>query len=58
MSAVLPIAITNLVYVILGALVSYVLIARAMRVAEKAAMADLDCELRELVAQAAQPNMP
>jgi len=57
MSAVLPIAFTYLVYVVLGAVVSYVLIARATRVAEQAAI-DLDCELRELVAQAAQPNMP
>lgn len=46
-----------LVYVVLGAFVGFVVIARAMRSAEQAAMAELDRELRELVALAAQPNV-
>lgn len=49
MSAVLPIATAYLVYVVLGALFAYVLVAHALRTGERAAMVDLDRELRELV---------
>lgn len=41
-----------LMYIILGAAVTYVLVVRALRADEQAATVDLDRELRELVAQA------
>lgn len=47
--SVLPIATAYLVYVVLGALFAYVLIAYALRVEERAAMNDLQRELQELV---------
>lgn len=49
MSVVLPIATASLVYVVLGAVLIYALVTHALRAAERAAMADLDRELRELV---------
>ncbi len=49
MSVVLPIATAYLVYVVLCALFTYILIAYELRVDERAATVDLDQELRELV---------
>lgn len=49
MSIVLPVATAYLVYVVLGAVLVYVLVVHAIRVDERAAMVDLDRELRELV---------
>ncbi len=48
----MSIATAYLVYVVLGALITSVLLARALRLDEQAATVDLDLELRELVAQA------
>lgn len=50
MRLLLPIVTAYLVYVVLGAVFVYVVLSRALRVDERAAMVDLDREIQDYLA--------